>query len=253
MRYVPPELLEHWRGRDPIDLETARLADCSRSTSRALRGRRGRRGRPRHRGGPWPCRCPSRGPQPTACSATARPSRSATGRRHGAGSLRREGGLMSEPHLPPGHLRRAARGDARRRARALPAARTSRLSVALQGHRGAFPSRNLGERARDGHHPLAESGDRSVRRSAPPWWGCGRCARCSSPTSMPAGSTSSSTWPARCTTARARRARSPCGCPVGGGFSGGPFQLPEPGGVVHARAGDQGGGGRRQPRTRRGS
>ncbi len=27
MRYVPPELLEHWRGRDPIDLYTTRLTE----------------------------------------------------------------------------------------------------------------------------------------------------------------------------------------------------------------------------------
>ena len=76
--------------------------------------------------------------------------------------------------------------------------------------------------------PLAESAiigvrDRRGRRRA-----CGRSARCSSPTSSRAASTSSSTSPARCTTAWAWRSRSSCGCPSGGGFSGGPFHSQNP-------------------------
>ena len=76
--------------------------------------------------------------------------------------------------------------------------------------------------------PLAESaiiGTRGRRRRRR---ACARCARCSSPTSSPAASTSSSTSPARCTTARGWPCRSPCGCPSGGGFSGGPFHSQNP-------------------------
>ena len=54
--------------------------------------------------------------------------------------------------------------------------------------------------------------------------------------------TSWSTSPGRCTTARASPCRSCSACRRAVGFSGGPFPLAEPRGVVDARAGPEGAG-----------
>ena len=86
--------------------------------------------------------------------------------------------------------------------------------------------------------PLAESGIIGTR-SEPPWSACVPCARCSSRTSSRAASTSSSTSPARCITARGSRCRSRPPA-VRRRVLGRAVPLPEPRGVVHARARDQG-------------
>ena len=87
MKYVPKEQVEEWRKRDPIERQEARLralgvdvdalrasvtAEIDAAAEEALAGADAR---PGHR-------------DRRACSARARPSRSATARRRGAGSRR---------------------------------------------------------------------------------------------------------------------------------------------------------------------
>ena len=120
---------------------------------------------------------------------------------------------------------RAARRAARRRARAADGRGHRRVRRRLQGDRRLH--RRVRARPRDGH-AAGRVGDHRLRGRRRRRRHAARCARCSSPTSSRAASTSSSTSPARCTTARGWRCRSPCGCRRGGGFSGGPFHSQNP-------------------------
>ena len=105
MKYVPKEQVEEWRKRRTRSTaRSARLRELGVDVDGAARRGHGRDRRrpPRRR---WRCRCPTRRPPPTACSATARPSRSATATRRGAASPRAVR-LMATHDLPAGDLRR---------------------------------------------------------------------------------------------------------------------------------------------------
>ena len=185
MSYVPPEMIEEWSRRDPIDTYEARLReagdvdlDSLREEVKAharrgdrlgagpgdARSRHGHRRRVRHRG-------------------------PGDGRRQGAVVALGEGGApMPETHLPGGHLRWPARGDAPRRSPCSAWARTSVSSAA--------PSRSPTGSSRSSA-PTACGTRRwpRTRSSAQPWAPrsrvSGRSARCSSPTSSRAASISS--------------------------------------------------------------
>ena len=77
-------------------------------------------------------------------------------------------------------------------------------------------------------HAALRDGDRRAARPAPRSWACAPSPRCSSPTSSRARGTTWSRSPRSSAGAPAHRCRSCCGCPSGGGFSGGPFHSQNP-------------------------
>jgi pyruvate dehydrogenase E1 component alpha subunit len=142
MKYVPKALVEEWRQKDPIDRQSARVAALGIDVD-ALRADR----------------CPIRRRRPTASFTRARPRRSCwrTGRRRGAAFRSRH----ERDDLPAGDLRRAAHGDARRRARPADGRGHRRLRRCLQGDRRLH--RGVRRRSRHGH-AAGGVGDRRHRR-----------------------------------------------------------------------------------------
>ena len=146
MKYVPKALVEEWRQKDPIDRQSARVAalgvdvealraevraEVDAAAKQALAGPDARSGD---------------GDRPPLC-IRARPRRSCwrTGRRRGAGS----GSRHERDDLPARDLRRAAHGDARRRARPAHGRGHRRLRRRLQGDRRLH--RGVRRRSRHGH------------------------------------------------------------------------------------------------------
>ena len=137
--YVPPELLAAWRERDPSRCcaracwRPAATFDEAADEALLQRGRRARST------SPWSSRSRARGPirrrSPTASTAE-RPARARERADGGPDYDDSSEGPVAVKNVPRGHLRRSARGDAPRRARARDRRGRRRLRRRVQGHQG---------------------------------------------------------------------------------------------------------------------
>ncbi len=228
MKYVPAEQIEEWRRKDPIDRQIA----ARRGARRRRRGaaRRGQGGdRRRRRGGAGDADARRRDGHRPRCSPTSRRcSRTATP--PGAASRGAMMPTMTYLQAISDGMREEMRADERVFVMGEDIGVVRRR---VQGHRRLH--RRVRREPRDGH-AARRVGDHRHARSAPPSRACGRSPRCSSPTSSPAASTSSSTSPARCTTGMGLSVNITVRLPSRRRLLRRPVPLPEPRGVVHARA-----------------